>query len=100
MLYYTQLIYVTPGKEDTFLAFEEKVLPFLEKHNGSLLLRIRPDSEVVIESLVEVPYEIHLVTFQTRKDFENYANDEERHKYLHLKKDSINKVLLIEGNEI
>jgi hypothetical protein len=65
MIYYTQLIFVKPGCEDAFNSFEEKVLPLLTEHNGELVYRIRPDKSSVIESNRELPYEIHLVAFNS-----------------------------------
>ncbi len=98
MLYYTQIIFVKEGKHDVFNEFEEHVLPLLQRHNGELLYRIRPDKTSVIATNWGYPYEIHLVSFQTRKDFESYRDDKERVQYLHLKEVSIEKALLIEGN--
>ena len=43
------------------------------------------------------PYELHLVSFPSREDFEGYAKDNDRLKYMHLKEASIEKALLIEG---
>ncbi len=70
MVYYTQLIFVKQGSEDAFNAFEEKVLPLLKDHNGELVYRIRPGQDSFIETSRELPYEIHLVTFNSKADFE------------------------------
>lgn len=43
------------------------------------------------------PYEIHLVEFDTEKDFENFKQDEERKKFLHLKERSIKASILYQG---
>ena len=97
MLYYTQLIFVKKGQEDQFNLFESHVLPLLERHNGILLYRVRPTDGAVIEVNMDKPYEVHLVSFPTREDFEGYAKDNDRLKYMHLKEASIEKALLIEG---
>ena len=97
MLYYTQIIFVKEGRENQFNLFESHVLPLLKKHNGTLSYRVRPAADSVIESDIGNPYELHVVTFPERKDFEGYCNDEERLQYLHLKEGAIEKVLLIEG---
>ena len=43
------------------------------------------------------PYELHLVTFPTKADFEAYRDGPQRQHYLTLKDQSIDRVLLIEG---
>ncbi len=100
MIYYTQLIYIKAGKEDSFLAFEEKVLPLLQKYNGKLIFRFRPTQESVVSTSGPIPYEVHLVGFDSKHDLANYANDETRKRFLHLKEDSIERVVLIEGEEL
>jgi hypothetical protein len=100
MLYYTQIIFVKKGKEDQFNLFESHVLPLLEKYNGILIYRVRPSDSAVIESTIDRPYELHVVTFPERKDFEGYSGDQERLQYMHLKEGAIEKVLLIEGKAL
>lgn len=100
MIYFTQLIYIKPGKEAIFHQFEDIVLPLLEKHNGKLLLRCRPDKASFIESNYGKPYEIHLVSFESPEDFKNYANNPDRQSCLHLKEASVERVVLIEGKII
>lgn len=97
MIYLTQLIYVKEGQENVFHQFEEIAIPAILKYNGRLLLRVRPDNDSVIENNVEKPYEIHLVEFDTEQDFENFKQDEERKKFLHLKERSVRSTLLIKG---
>lgn len=100
MLYYTQLIYIKNKQEQTFDLFENNVLPLLKKHNGTLMYRIRPSQESVIEASMDLPYELHLITFDTKENFESYVNDEDRKKYLSLKESSIERAILIEGKLI
>jgi hypothetical protein len=97
MLYYTQIIFVKEGKEDQFNLFESHVLPLLEKYNGILVYRVRPTDNAVIESAIGHPYELHVITFPTKTDFEGFCCDKERLQYMHLKEGSIEKALLIEG---
>jgi hypothetical protein len=78
----TQLIYLQPGKEAVFDAFEEAVIPLFAKHRGDLLLRLRPAAGGVVSSTVEVPYEVHLVRFQTDDDFTRFVEDPERQRFL------------------
>ena len=97
MLYYTQLIFVKQNREDDFNLFESYVLPLLKRHNGVLIYRVRPTADCIIESTIDRPYELHLVTFPTRADFDGYARDPDRLKHMPLKELSIEKALLIEG---
>jgi uncharacterized protein (DUF1330 family) len=100
MIYITQLIYIKEGQEQVFNQFEDIAIPIISKYNGRFLLRVRPDKHSFIEHNIETPYEIHLVTFETEKDFENFKRDEERKKFLHLKEQSIRSTVLIQGLEI
>jgi hypothetical protein len=100
MIYYTQLIFIKPGCEQEFHAFEEKVLPLLKEHNGELVYRIRPDKSSFVESSSELPYEIHLVTFDSKADFESYATDPKRLGFMEMKNRSVEKITLIEGFKI
>lgn len=100
MIYLTQLIYIIEGKEDMFHQFEEMAIPTILKYNGRLTLRIRPEQNSIIESNIDVPYEIHLVEFDTEQDFENFKQDEERKKFLHLKQQSIKSSILIQGEKV
>lgn len=100
MFYITQLIYIKPGEEAVFDEFESKAIPLISKYNGKLLLRVRPSSDAYIEHSMEPPYEIHLVQFETETDFLEFAGDEERKTFLHLKEASIRSSLLIKGTEV
>jgi uncharacterized protein (DUF1330 family) len=97
MIFITQLIYIKEGQEDVFHQFENVAIPIIAKYNGQLLLRIRPGEENFIEHQIDKPYEVHLVQFASEQDFENFKQDEERKKFLHLKEQSIRSVLLIKG---
>ena len=100
MLYITQLIYIKPGAEDIFDQFEAVAIPIIDKYNGKLQLRIRPDESALMEVNTERPYEIHLVEFATPADFERFMLDEERKQFLHLKEQSIKASILIKGEKL
>ena len=100
MIFITQLVYIRQGQENVFHQFEDIAIPAILKYNGRLLLRVRPTKDTFIEHHIERPYEIHLVEFDTEQDFENFQNDEERKKFLHLKDQSIKSVLLIKGTKL
>ena len=97
MLYYTQLIFIREGQADTFHAFEDQVLPLLQHHNGTLVLRVRPVASSILITTLENPYEIHLVSFGSRADFEAYRDDPQRLQHIPLKDQSVDRIVLIEG---
>ncbi len=97
MIFLTQLIYINEGQEDVFHQFEDIAIPAISKYNGRLLIRVRPDDHSIIENNIDKPYEIHLVEFDSEQDFQNFNQDEERRKFLHLKEQSVKTVFLIKG---
>lgn len=97
MIYITQLIYLKEGAADTFFEFENLAIPIIGKYNGELLMRIRPGASQWIEGSMPLPFEVHLVCFATLADFESFKLDEERKKFLHLKEQSIQSSLSIQG---
>ena len=97
MIHITQLIYIKAGKEEIFHEFEEIAIPIMLKYNGRLTLRIRLGKDAIIENNIEVPYEIHLVEFDTQEDFDHFKTDEERKKFLHPKEESIKSTIMIQG---
>ena len=100
MIYITQLIYIRKGQEEVFHQFEEVAIPTILKYNGRLLLRVRPNDNSFIENSVEKPYEIHLVEFDNEQDFENFKQDRDRIKYLHLKEQSVKASILYLGTKL
>jgi uncharacterized protein (DUF1330 family) len=100
MVYITQLIYIIDGQEQIFNEFENIAIPAILKYNGRLLLRVRPAENAFIENNIEQPYEIHLAAFDSEQDFENFKQDEERKKFLHLKEQSIKSSILIQGTKL
>ena len=100
MIFFTQLIYLIEGQEQVFDQFENIAIPAILKYNGRLLLRVRPTENTFIENNIDKPYEIHLVEFETQQDFDNFIQDEERKKFLHLKDQSIKASILIQGNKL
>lgn len=95
MIFITQLIYIVAGKESVFDEFERIAIPIIAKYNGQLMLRTRPGQ--VIEAHIEVPYEIHLISFESDTDFEAFKHDADRKAFLHLKDESVRSSLLIVG---
>jgi antibiotic biosynthesis monooxygenase (ABM) superfamily enzyme len=100
MLVITQLVFLEPGKEAEFLAFEDKVLPLLTRHGGELLLRIRPSAESIVATEVGVPYEVHVVTFADEDGLTAYTNDPERLRWIALKETSVRAVRLYKATGV
>ena len=100
MFYFTQIVFVREGQEEAFHAFEDKVLPLLERHNGVLLYRVRPPKPSVIATEFGYPYEIHIVTFPAMAHFEAYRDDPDRIQHMSLKEQSIEQVMLIRGERL
>lgn len=100
MIYITQLIFIKENREDVFHEFENRVLPLLEKFNGKLIFRLRPKEDDFISYSREKPYEIHFISFDSENDFEKFMSDGERKKYIHLKDESVESVLLVKGKII
>jgi uncharacterized protein (DUF1330 family) len=100
MFYITQLIYINSGREDVFDQFENIAIPAISKYNGRLLFRLRPGEDTFLEASIEKPYEIHLVEFDSERDFDNFMQDEDRKRLLPLKEQSIRSVWLIKGTKL
>ena len=100
MIYITQLIYINKHQEETFDEFERIAIPIISRYNGKMMLRIRPDKNSILESSIDQPYEVHVVSFETENDFERFMRDEERKNFLHLKEQSVKSVFLFKGEKI
>ncbi len=100
MIYITQLIFVKDGQESVFLEFESMAIPLLETYNGKVLYRVRPDKENFIDAEGELPYEIHLVSFESEQDFKAFAQDKKRDAFMHLKKASVRATLTTKGHKM
>lgn len=98
-LYFTQLIYIKDGQENSFHEFENVAIPLIAKYRGELSLRIRLSQDNIIDASIEKPYEIHFGYFENQVDFDNFLQDEERKNFLHLKEQSIKSTVLITGNK-
>jgi uncharacterized protein (DUF1330 family) len=100
MIYLTQLIYIKEGQEEVFHQFEDIAIPAISKYNGRLLVRVRPNKDAIVETHIGNPYELHLVEFNSEQDFLNFQQDPERKKFLHLKDQSVESILLVKGNKL
>ena len=100
MIYPTQLIFVKEGKENVFHEFENFAIPLMEKYNGRIIHRLRPQKENYISSSEEEPYEIHFISFNSEEDLAKFLKDDTRQKFMHLKNESVQSSLLIKGEKM
>jgi hypothetical protein len=54
------------------MPFEDAAIPLISRYGGQLLLRVRPTPESVIAAEIEVPYELHVVRFNSQEDFKAF----------------------------
>ncbi|MEQ9405006.1 MAG: DUF1330 domain-containing protein [Cyclobacteriaceae bacterium] len=97
MIYITQLIFVKKGKEEIFLNFEEFAIPLMQKYNGRIIYRVRPVEENFVGEHEELPYEIHIISFDSEQDLTAFMKDDSRLEFIHLKNDSVTSTLLLKG---
>ncbi len=95
MLQITDCIYIQENKEKIFEEFEKIVLELLPKYNAKILFRIKPNKEQIIQTEIGIPFEIHILEFQSEQDFENFKQDETRKKFIYLKNDSVKSNLTL-----
>ncbi len=100
MIHLTQIIFVKEGKEEIFHQFEDLAIPIMYEYNGKLIYRIRPTKETFVSHEEELPYEIHFISFDSEEDFRNFAQDERRKEFLHLKEESIRTSYLVKGEKL
>lgn len=96
MYYITQLIHIFPDQEEVFQQYENTVLPLLLQYQGQVVLRLRPTESSFISGLTR-PYEVHIISFPTKKEFEAYTQDETRKRFLYLRERSIQTAFSIHG---
>lgn len=100
MIYITQLIYLVPGQAAVFEEFEALAIPLIADHGGALLLRMRPTDDAMIAGTLELPYEVHVVSFPDEAAFEGFMQDERRKQFLHLKAAAVRASVLIQGHKL
>jgi uncharacterized protein (DUF1330 family) len=100
MIYITQLIFLKQGMEKEFHEFEAIAIPLMQKYTGKLIQRVRPDSNSFIDGENDRPYEVHIISFNSNKDFELFLKDKQRQDIVHLKEASIRSTFLIKGEKI
>ncbi|MCO5937171.1 hypothetical protein NAF17_16620 [Mucilaginibacter sp. RB4R14] len=64
------MIFIKPGHEQELYTFEDEVIPLQKGHNGQLVYRLIPAQNAFIKINRQLPCEVHLVTFNSKADFE------------------------------
>ncbi len=100
MIHITQLIFVVPGKEEVFHQFEDVAIPLMKEYNGKLLYRMRPNEASFIDPEGEMPYEVHIVSFDSEEDLQRFLADERRNRIMHLKECSVRVVVMFKGEAL
>ena len=101
MIYLTQFIFIKEGQEEVFHEFESFAIPLMEKYNGRILYRIRPQKEAFIDlENKKTPYEIHFLSFDSEGDLQDFFKDEDRKQLIHLKEASIQSTFLVKGKRV
>ena len=90
----TQLVWLHPGREAEFEAFEAAVLPLLAKYGGEFLLRAKPHKD---GGDIDVPDEIHVVRFDNEEALARFTADDARRALLPQKEAAVRKSVLVSG---
>jgi hypothetical protein len=61
------------------------------------MYRLRTKEDINFSVNKEMPYEIHLISFESEEGFEKFMNNDDRKKYVHLKDESVKSVILMKG---
>jgi hypothetical protein len=94
MVYLTQLVPQTGQGDDLRWIRRPRYSPYA-KHRGQLLLRLTPGS--VIAADIEVPYELHVVRFNSHDDIKAFSEDPDRQQVLHLKTEAVRSSIVVTG---
>jgi uncharacterized protein (DUF1330 family) len=86
-----------PRQRDNLRCVRSRRYSLIAKHGGQLLLRLRPTPGSVIAADIEVPYELHVVRFNSHDDLKTFSEDPDRQRILHLKTEAVRSSILVTG---
>lgn len=86
-------LWIHPGKEAAFDAYERAEAGIMAKHGGRIDLAMRP------ENVPDAPFEVHLVSFPDREAAAGYARDPETLLLREGRESIISRTDIIEGVE-
>ena len=91
-----ELVYLQPGQEAAFEAFEQVALARLAAHGGELLLRQRGGA--ALGGALDPPDELHIVRFPDEAAFAAFAADPERARVLPLKEAAVRTTWVVRAD--
>lgn len=89
-------LFIQPGRELEFRQFETEAARIMKKHGGQITYVMRPAASSAGEPL---PYEIHVVMFPSREQFEAYRTDEDLASFAALRQAAITRTDVVMGEE-
>ena len=93
-VYMNVLIYLKPGQGEVFRAYEDGALPRLERYGGRVECMFKPER---IVGGLELPDEVHLLSFESEQGFEQYRADPRVTELGALREASVAKAIFIRG---
>ena len=88
-------LWIHPGQEAAFEAFERDAAPIMERHGG----RIDSAVQVMPGREADAPFEVHIVSFPNRAMAESYAADRETAGLMDRRAEIFARPFVIEGTE-
>lgn len=83
--------------KEAFDIFESRAIKIMQKYNGRLVSAFEPDS---LNSSPNTINEVHILQFETLKDFKKYRNDEALKKMRELREKAIkNTTIYVSGKK-
>ena len=89
-------LFIHPGREAEFHQFETAAARIMKKYGGRVERVIRPTMSSASDAL---PYEVHVVTFPNREQFEAYRADSELTSFAELRQTAIARTDVLIGED-
>jgi hypothetical protein len=68
-------LWIHPGQEAAFEAFEREAARLMARHGGRIDHAVRLTPPPAAPSAEDIPYELHIVSFPDEASFEAYSSD-------------------------
>ncbi len=88
-------LWIHPGQEATFEAFEREVARIMARHGGRIDSAVR----VAADQAGVSPFEVHVVSFAGREAAESYATDTETLELRRRRDEIIARTEVLEGRD-
>ncbi len=96
-VYFNILIYLMPGEEATFRAYEAQAMPRLAKYGGRVECMFTPDH---VTDGFELPDEIHVLSFADEAGFAAYRQDPVVQQAASLREASVAQAIFLRGKAL